>query len=554
MRTSTAHGLNRDADWKQEGSGGCCRRVHSHKSTLGRLVLGIWEPMLAVVIPRAMEHRHLVSQPQMSVRDQEQIWNHPYLILGPGAFISPENIAVCGPNSVAFANPAPAANYPVMPNFNIEAPCYVRANSRMAHESYTPYPSVRSSSQFPPYYCLHEPCFNQVTVGDINGTINPPTDYDAAAYKRKMPAIQTFPDSGSTNGHRSDARSSNRPVLTGLFESTHTLGPHCFLQDPVNMASSYRSNNLLSSEEDHWNVRSRPASVLHPGNISLTNHSSSNFSDHFHPLANTSGVNLPGHRNLTPVPLDPHVTLISSGIGSFNHEMNQLHGRHATNIAVDIDGRRNFFLIPGWPSPDLMPKNIVQGQLKLPICGLEANLVDFRLPAVGRVVPPRYPGHPSLQGHMNERNGSIRIRDDGGEGIGHGRWVSETLAVMDRSTFYDSRTLFDEHHDMRLDIDNMSYEDLLALEERIGSVNTGLSEVAISRCLMETIYCYDQTPDDHEKGRCTICLETYKGKDCLGRLNCGHDFHACCIKKWLPIKNACPICKASALTGSLLEQ
>ncbi|URD83240.1 zinc finger, C3HC4 type, domain containing protein [Musa troglodytarum] len=432
---------------------------------------------------------------------------------GPGAFISPENIAVCGPNSVAFANPAPAANYPVMPNFNIEAPCYVRANSRMAHESYTPYPSVRSSSQFPPYYCLHEPCFNQVTVGDINGTINPPTDYDAAAYKRKMPAIQTFPDSGSTNGHRSDASSSNRPVLTGLFESTHTLGPHCFLQDPVNMVSSYRSNNLLSSEEDHWNVRSRPASVLHPGNISLTNHSSSNFSDHFHPLANTSGVNLPGHRNLTPVPLDPHVTLISSGIGSFNHEMNQLHGRHATNIAVDIDGRRNFFLIPGWPSPDLMvdrssysQRTSYRANSSYRSVGSEANLVDFRLPAVGRVVPPRYPGHPSLQGHMNERNGSIRIRDDGDEGIGHGRWVSETLAVMDRSTFYDSRTLFDEHHDMRLDIDNMSYEDLLALEERIGNVNTGLSEVAISRCLMETIYCYDQTPDDHEKGRCTICL------------------------------------------------
>lgn len=506
-----------------------------------------------------MEHRHLVGQPQMSVRDQEQIWNHPHpdprSNLGPGTFISPENIAVCGPNSVAFANPASAANYPVMPNFNIEAPCYVRANSRMAQESYTPYPSVRSSSQFPPYYVLHEPCFNQVTVGDINGTINPPTDYDGATYKRKMPTIQTFADSGSTNGHRSDASSSNRPVSTGLLESTHTLGPHCFLRDPVNMASSYRSNNLLSSEEDHWNVRSRPASVLHPGNISLTNHSSSNFSDHFHPLANTSGV------NLAPVPLDPHIRLMSSGIGSFNHEMNQLPGRHATNIAVDIDGRRNFFLIPGWPSPDLMvdrssysQRTSYRANSSYRSVGSEANLVDFRLPAVGRVVPPRYPGHPSLQGHMNERNGSIRIRDDGDEGIGHSRWASETLAVMDRSTLYDSRNLFDEHHDMRLDIDNMSYEDLLALEERIGNVNTGLSEVAISRCLMEAIYCSDQTLGDHEKGRCTICLETYKGKDCLGRLSCGHDFHACCIKKWLLIKNACPICKASAQNGCLLEQ
>ncbi|RZS05254.1 hypothetical protein BHM03_00035738 [Ensete ventricosum] len=167
-------------------------------------------------------------------------------------------------------------------------------------------------------------------------------------------------------------------------------------------------------------------------------------------------------------------------IGSYNHEMNQLHGRHATNIAVDIDGRRNFFLIPRWPSPDLMvdhssysQRTSYRGNSSYQSVGSETNLVDFGLPAGGRVVPPRYPGHPSLQGHMNERNGSLRIRDDADEGIGHSRWVSE---------------------------------DLLALEERIGNVNTGLSEGAISRCLMETIYCSDQTPGDHEKGRCTICL------------------------------------------------
>lgn len=30
--------------------------------------------------------------------------------------------------------------------------------------------------------------------------------------------------------------------------------------------------------------------------------------------------------------------------------------------------------------------------------------------------------------------------------------------VVDRSAFYGSRNLFDQHRDMRLDIDNMSYE------------------------------------------------------------------------------------------------
>jgi hypothetical protein len=37
----------------------------------------------------------------------------------------------------------------------------------------------------------------------------------------------------------------------------------------------------------------------------------------------------------------------------------------------------------------------------------------------------------------------------------------------------------------------------------------------------------------------------YKDKDLLGTLKCSHDFHAECIKKWLQVKNSCPVCKAA---------
>ncbi|CAL5391359.1 unnamed protein product [Camellia sinensis] len=43
-----------------------------------------------------------------------------------------------------------------------------------------------------------------------------------------------------------------------------------------------------------------------------------------------------------------------------------------------------------------------------------------------------------------------------------------------------------QYGNMRLDVDDMSYEELLALGERIGNVNTGLSEDMISKCLRET--------------------------------------------------------------------
>ncbi|KAL7250422.1 hypothetical protein ACSBR1_012434 [Camellia fascicularis] len=59
--------------------------------------------------------------------------------------------------------------------------------------------------------------------------------------------------------------------------------------------------------------------------------------------------------------------------------------------------------------------------------------------------------------------------------------------MMDPSSLYSSsRNFSDQYGNMRLDVDDMSYEELLALGERIGNVNTGLSEDMISKCLRET--------------------------------------------------------------------
>ncbi|GJN01531.1 hypothetical protein PR202_ga18805 [Eleusine coracana subsp. coracana] len=73
------------------------------------------------------------------------------------------------------------------------------------------------------------------------------------------------------------------------------------------------------------------------------------------------------------------------------------------------------------------------------------------------------------------------------------------LSVHEQSIFYGGVDIQDRHREMRLDIDNMSYE------------------------------------------------EEYVDGDDLGRLDCGHDFHAGCIKQWLVLKNLCPICKNTAL-------
>ncbi|XP_022730917.1 probable E3 ubiquitin-protein ligase HIP1 isoform X3 [Durio zibethinus] len=129
----------------------------------------------------------------------------------------------------------------------------------------------------------------------------------------------------------------------------------------------------------------------------------------------------------------------------------------------------------------------------------------------------------------------------------------EQLLVLETSLFLNGLNFYDQHRDMRLDIDDMSYEELLALEERMGTVSTALSEEAMSKCLKKSIYEATSSEDanvscDGEKDdvKCSICQEEYVTGDELGRLQCEHRYHVACAQQWLRVKNWCPICKASA--------
>ncbi|XP_071688362.1 uncharacterized protein [Rutidosis leptorrhynchoides] len=152
--------------------------------------------------------------------------------------------------------------------------------------------------------------------------------------------------------------------------------------------------------------------------------------------------------------------------------------------------------------------------------------------------------------HSSDRNARSRMSFDrytsfSEDANAHDQQSPEGLMIMEQSAF-GSRNLFDHHREMRLDIDDMSYEELLALGERIGTVNTGLSEDMISKCLRESIYC--SSDQIQEERTCVICLEEYANMDDVGMFKgCKHDFHVGCIKKWLSIKNLCPICKSEPM-------
>ncbi|EXC28188.1 E3 ubiquitin ligase BIG BROTHER [Morus notabilis] len=169
-----------------------------------------------------------------------------------------------------------------------------------------------------------------------------------------------------------------------------------------------------------------------------------------------------------------------------------------------------------------------------------------------------------MERHSNNGLGiQYSLRSLGAAGEGSSRLVSEIrnvlglmrrgenlrfedVMILDPSVFVGVADIHDRHRDMRLDVDNMSYEELLALEERIGNVSTGLSEEMILKCLKQKKYTA-AGKFQSENEPCSICQEEYNEGENVGRLDCGHDFHRDCIKQWLTQKNLCPICKTTAL-------
>ncbi|CAI8593234.1 unnamed protein product [Vicia faba] len=116
----------------------------------------------------------------------------------------------------------------------------------------------------------------------------------------------------------------------------------------------------------------------------------------------------------------------------------------------------------------------------------------------------------------------------------------------------------DPYRGMRLNIEDMSYEELLALGESIGSVNTSLSEETITALLKTKSYRIsinlEELPsDDQESDTCIICQEYFEIQENIGVLACEHVFHVGCITQWLLIKNKCPICKSEALSPTNVE-
>jgi len=90
------------------------------------------------------------------------------------------------------------------------------------------------------------------------------------------------------------------------------------------------------------------------------------------------------------------------------------------------------------------------------------------------------------------------------------------------------------------DLDHMSYEELLALGDRIGTVSKGATKAQISQCPERR---YDG--GSVKEKTCSVCQEDFQAGVMLRTLPCLHSYHSQCIDQWLAMQAKCPVCQHS---------
>jgi hypothetical protein len=95
---------------------------------------------------------------------------------------------------------------------------------------------------------------------------------------------------------------------------------------------------------------------------------------------------------------------------------------------------------------------------------------------------------------------------------------------------------FQAEYDHDIDPDQMTYEELLELEEKIGSVSKGLPPAVFEQLPRKEL---EENLDD----QCTVCFCGMEKGEIIIILPCSHTFHDGCLKEWLAKEKVCPLCK-----------
>lgn len=91
-----------------------------------------------------------------------------------------------------------------------------------------------------------------------------------------------------------------------------------------------------------------------------------------------------------------------------------------------------------------------------------------------------------------------------------------------------------------VDPDELSYEELIALGEVVGTESRGLSADSIAS--LPSVNYKSGSSQNGSNDSCVICRLDYEDGETLTLLSCKHSYHSDCINNWLKINKVCPVC------------
>ncbi|CAI9098047.1 OLC1v1034608C10 [Oldenlandia corymbosa var. corymbosa] len=483
-----------------------------------------------------MGHRHLFSSSQIFEDEHDQVWNHgdqPYMHLGrpnaaenaSGVGYPSENVNNEDGSFTAQWNAVPSSTGYTASGINFDMP--PRYQPLPAGPSRDPFPhppavgSINIAQDSYPHHASSSNQSAQAFNGPDGGFFELSMGTGGGLHKRKYPGGPAVSERGNTSWHYDAGSSSDHSSSAEAWLEKQNADSH---HAPADFIPHYRGNGpFIGSEGSSRNVRIRSAFDLssnpshhsfaiqhvdHPGTVDLLGQSSGPSPmewSHTYPSSASNGRNMisdasflsheTNHYNVLNPVAPFEIGGYHNGFPSNRNPVSQtLHNTSSHHLRV-----RNGYNHRPVPPMRASSINLHGGNTVAPDEGLGMESYAPRNPRTFSTMGTR----------TGDRNSRSRISGDRYRSMSdhasfRDRPPPEGLVIMDRTAIYGSRNLFDHHREMRLDIDNMSYEELLALGERIGTVNTGLSEDLLVKSLMESIYCAaDQEQDD---AKCVICL------------------------------------------------
>ncbi|XP_074568226.1 uncharacterized protein LOC141824793 [Curcuma longa] len=486
----------------------------------------------------------------MPEMEHNEVWNHPQNHPRLASVIV--NAAASSTTSDIAARVNRHSSHGSTP----EVPTCFVSNPRTSNSSYVNMSNGVPTS-FPPTQVPHlHPPYVQPIIGNRCSSNHPHSDYKMVSRRRKR---ETSPRAAGANvvGYPQVGTSTIPPSYLVGIETNVPPRSESWPLNTMGLPACYRNDSSLPGEGSQRNVRNRHSGEFHlqsnptwfsrdrlftsytPRNTSIvrmtqqgSHFSSPTISQGYLPTPDATSIN--PRLNLNQLTVSGNVENMRTATNSAYHpHLNQNTNQRAPqfpSIPRVVSTQSSSAYNPTYICSSRRAVRVPPG-----VEAAASSRYSRPLPNIGWPCPG---GNQSAG--LRGRSHSIILGHNASN-----RWSPESDLMSGWMTFSNSTDIHDEHRDMRMDIEDMSYEELLALAARIGNVSTGLSKEAVKSCLANRVYHSSQQMEDDEE-KCAICLEEYKDNDNLGRLECGHDFHVCCISKWLRMKNVCPICRAPA--------